>query len=247
MSKSSKLSTRTEVLFISDLHLDPGQPEITRNLLSFLQTRAVEARVLYILGDLFEVWLGDDDDAAEYQPVMNVLKELSQSVEIYFIHGNRDFLIGADCAERCGMTLIDEPILIELGTLRVGLMHGDLLCSDDVDYQNFRCLVRSSEWQQQFLGQSIEKRREIAAGLRDRSSEAMQAKDAMIMDVNQDTVNHYFDEYQLDVLIHGHTHRPGRHAVANNRLRLVLGDWRPQPSYIRWDQNGFTLTDPRIN
>lgn len=240
------MTESSEILFISDLHLDQDKAEITQNFLSFIQTRAIQARVLYILGDLFEVWLGDDDEAIDFQSVFTALKQLSESTEIYFIHGNRDFLIGRSFAERTGMTIIQEPTVIKMGSKRVGLMHGDLLCTDDVDYQNFRCMVRKPEWQQQFLGQSLSQRQAIASSLRDKSTRAMEAKEFEIMDVNQHTVLKYFDQLNIDVLIHGHTHRPGIHTSANGKQRIVLGDWNPEASFISWKDNNFELTDKRI-
>lgn len=240
------MTRSSETLFISDLHLDQNKPEITQQFLSFIKTRAIQARVLYILGDLFEVWLGDDDEAAGFKPVITALQQLSKSVEIYFIHGNRDFLVGQSFAERTGMTIIQEPTVIQPGSTRIGLMHGDLLCTDDVDYQNFRRMVRNPEWQQQFLGQSLSQRQAIAASLRDKSARAMEAKEIEIMDVNQQTVLRYFDQLNIDVLIHGHTHRPSIHSIADDKQRIVLGDWNPEASFISWKDNNFELTDKRV-
>ena len=240
------MSPSTEILFISDLHLDQSKPEITQQFLRFIETRAVQARVLYILGDLFEVWLGDDDEAVDFEAVLLALKQLSQSVEIVFIHGNRDFLIGQSFASRTGMTIIQEPVIIQPGSKKVGLMHGDLLCTDDVDYQNFRQQVRDPQWQQQFLHQSLSQRQTIAANLRDKSSRAMEEKEIEIMDVNQQTVLRYFDELNIDILIHGHTHRPGIHSIAGNKQRIVLGDWNPAASFISWKNDRFELSDDRV-
>ena len=240
------MSGSKEILFVSDLHLDRDKPEITRNFLHFLETRAVNARVLYILGDLFEVWLGDDDEAEHLHPLFEALQALSRKVEILFLHGNRDFLVGEQLAQRCGMSLFEEPRVITLGKHRVGLMHGDLLCTDDVDYQKFRTMVRGDEWQQQFLSQPLAERQRLAAALRDKSSAAMQAKTIDIMDVNQQAVEQRFAELDIDVLIHGHTHRPAMHSMSNNRRRIVLGDWQPEPSYLSWAEGEFTLVDPRV-
>jgi UDP-2,3-diacylglucosamine hydrolase len=236
-----------EILFISDLHLDRREPRTIANLVEFLTARATSARAVYILGDLFEVWLGDDDDADEFDAVFAALQQLSQTADLYFMHGNRDFLVGADLAQRLGMTLLPDPHLIELDGKPVLLMHGDLLCSDDVDYQNFRRMVRGSEWQQDFLGRPLAERKQIAAGLRDRSNQAMEAKATQIMDVNSNTVAQYFSDYRVDTLIHGHTHRPAIHQMDAGRRRIVLGDWRPEPSYLSWKQGHFKLTDSRIS
>lgn len=240
------MSEPSDILFISDLHLDRNKPDITQNLLHFLETRAIQARVLYILGDLFEVWLGDDDTSAHLEPVIDRLKMLSTSVNIHFIHGNRDFLIGQQLAERCGMTIIHEPVVIQLDSMRVGLMHGDLLCTDDVDYQNFRKLVRNPDWQQEFLSKPLSERQQIAAALRDQSAEAMAQKDYEIMDVNQRTVDEQFQALNIDVLIHGHTHRPAIHQMPQHRQRIVLGDWHPSASYLSWSNGHFQLEDNRL-
>lgn len=237
----------TEVLFISDLHLDPIQPDISLNFLEFLKTRAKKARVLYILGDLFEAWLGDDDDSPVYIPVLDALTQATRHTQVYFMHGNRDFLVGQDFAAKTGIAMIDEPHIIDLGQLRIGLMHGDLLCTDDIDYQNFRGLVRDPGWQSQFLAQDISARRQVAARLREKSAQAMADKTLEIMDVNQQEVLDTFDRLELDVLIHGHTHRPGIHQLPGKRARIVLGDWHPLPSVLSWESERFSLQDPRVS
>jgi UDP-2,3-diacylglucosamine hydrolase len=236
-----------EILFVSDLHLDQKQPEITKNFVNFLKARASQARALYILGDLFEVWLGDDDESESFSEVFENLKTFSSHAQLYFIHGNRDFLVGQQLADKLGITLLTEPQLIQLGDQKVALMHGDLLCTDDVDYQNFRNLVRQPAWQQQFLAKPLSERQQIAAALRQESAQAMNQKTSLIMDVNQTTVENLFDELGIDILIHGHTHRPAVHQHGQTRQRFVLGDWRPEASYISWKNNGLTLHDPRFN
>ena len=240
------MSPQGEILFISDLHLDAKKPDITQNFLQFIETRAISARVLYILGDLFEVWLGDDDTQPHYQPVFDALLRLSKSVELFFIHGNRDFLIGKQLAERVGMTILQEPTLLQLGSTRVGLMHGDLLCTDDVDYQKFREMVRNPDWQHDFLAKPLPERQQIAVALRDKSAQAMTQKTYDIMDVNLQAVNEQFDRMDVDVLIHGHTHRPAVHQHGSNRTRIVLGDWQPTASYLSWANNQFSLHDERV-
>ncbi|MDJ0834327.1 MAG: UDP-2,3-diacylglucosamine diphosphatase [Gammaproteobacteria bacterium] len=236
----------SEILFISDLHLDQGRPEISAQFVNFLKTRADEARVLYILGDLFEVWLGDDDPAEQFAEVFAALQGFSQSRPCYFMHGNRDFLIGSQLARKLGFEILDDPNVIELANYRVGLMHGDLLCTDDVDYQNFRRMVRSPDWQQQLLAKSLNERKAIAAQLREESGAAMSGKSNQIMDVNQQTVAQTFDQLNIDILIHGHTHRPAVHELDNNRQRIVLGDWNPGPSYLSLRGENFSLVDPRV-
>jgi UDP-2,3-diacylglucosamine hydrolase len=237
---------KTEILFISDLHLDQNKPEIIECFLAFLKARATNARALYILGDLFEVWLGDDDEASAFLEVFDALKDFSSRAELFFMHGNRDFLVGQNLSAKLNMTLLTEPQLVQLGQQKIALMHGDLLCSDDVDYQNFRKLVRQPEWQQNFLSKPLSERQSIAGALRKESAQAMNQKTNQIMDVNQQTVETTFNELDIDILIHGHTHRPAVHQLSKNRKRIVLGDWQPEASYLSWDKRGFTLHDSRL-
>ncbi len=236
-----------EYLFISDCHLDAGRPEIARALVDFLQTRAREARYLYILGDLFEVWLGDDDPADDHNTVIESLRHLADSCTVFFMAGNRDFLLGEKFADKVGMTLLEEPRILQLDQSRVVLIHGDSLCSDDHDYQAFRAMVRDPEWKSGFLARPLQERRKIAAQLRDDSARAMHQKSSEIMDVNAIAVADCFDENNADVIIHGHTHRPAVHRNDANLQRIVLGDWNPGPSYLSWSRaSGFKLTDARV-
>ncbi|MCP4390120.1 MAG: UDP-2,3-diacylglucosamine diphosphatase [Gammaproteobacteria bacterium] len=236
-----------EYLFISDCHLDPGRPEITASLTRFLEQRALSASQLYILGDLFEVWLGDDDPTAAVQPVIESLQALTEQIPVYFIAGNRDFLLGQDFARRVGLTLLDEPQQLNLGDRQVLLIHGDTLCTDDHDYQQFRGMVRSQAWKAEFLGQPLAERQRIATQLRNDSVEAMAQKSLEIMDVNSQAVQDCFRQNRVDTIIHGHTHRPAVHQYDQSLVRYVLGDWNPGPSYLSWDhQQGFRLVDPRI-
>ena len=236
-----------EYLFISDCHLDPERPQVAAALLQFLQERAAAASHLYILGDLFEVWLGDDDPAREHQRVIDALQRLAATISVYFMAGNRDFLLGGDFSARIGINLLEEPRILQLGNQRALLMHGDTLCTDDQDYQKFRSMVRSAAWQSEFLAQPLAERQRIAAGLRRDSANAMAQKAADIMDVNQQAVRDCFDQNRIDTIIHGHTHRPAVHRYGPKLQRLVLGDWNPGPSYLSWDhQQGFSLVDPRV-
>ena len=236
-----------EYLFISDCHLDPARREVSDALIDFIKRRAQGARRLYILGDLFEVWIGDDDPATEHQAVLQALGQLVQHTEIFFIAGNRDFLLGQDFAARVGMTLLAEPEILRLGDLRVALMHGDSLCTDDHEYQAFRAMVRGAEWQAEFLAKSLPERQQIAAELRADSKQAMQQKSAAIMDVNRQAVVDCFSLHSVDVIVHGHTHRPGVHQYPEAGSRYVLGDWNPAPSYLSWrPQDGFKLVDTRV-
>ena len=241
------MSSSAETLFISDLHLSQTKPGITQNFLTFIKTRAQNVRVLYILGDLFEVWVGDDDPAIEFADVFHALQQLSQTTKIYFLHGNRDFLVGTALAQRLNITMLPDPYIITLGDQTIGLTHGDILCSDDTEYLEFRASVRTELWQRDFLAKPLSERQSIAADLRAKSLQAMQTKSLDIMDVNQKTVLETFEELNIDTLIHGHTHRPGVHITDQGRIRIVLGDWNPQASYISWKDNQLTLIDPRIN
>lgn len=236
-----------ETLFISDCHVDTSKPEITNNLAYFLQNRAQHARFLYVLGDLFEAWVGDDDHNLGNQPITDCLKALSKNTEIFFLAGNRDFLLSKEAANAIGLTMITDPTVIKLGDHRVGLLHGDTLCTDDSDYQAFRRMVRDPDWQAQFLLKPLAERRAIATALRVKSSEATAEKAVEIMDVNADAVSNCFTELNADLIIHGHTHRPAVHQYANDQKRFVLGDWNPDPSYLSWNSDqGFKLVDPRV-
>ena len=236
----------TEYLFISDCHLDQARPDVTAALQQFLEQRATRAQRIYILGDLFEVWLGDDDDVAGLQPIIDVLTRLAASAEVFFLAGNRDFLLGEAFAARIGMTLLQETCRLRLGQHETLLIHGDTLCTDDHDYQAFRQMVRAADWQNAFLAKPLNQRRQIAAGLRADSADAMLQKSEAIMDVNADAVTQCFAEQAVDTIIHGHTHRPALHRYGP-RQRIVLGDLNPDPSYISWrEDRGFELVDPRV-
>jgi len=236
-----------EYLFISDCHLDAGRPEVTNAITEFLQQRATTARYLYILGDLFEVWLGDDDPAPEHSRVIEALRQLASEVEVFFIAGNRDFLLGQAFARTVNLTLLNEPHILQLGTHRVVLIHGDTLCTDDQDYQQFRSMVRSAKWQSDFLAKSLEERQRIAAQLRADSADAMTQKSIEIMDVNPLAVQDCFKANRASIIIHGHTHRPAVHQYNSDLSRIVLGDWGREPSYLSWTlEQGFDLSDPRV-
>ncbi len=234
----------SETLFISDCHLDVAQPNITQHFIDFIQTRAVKARVLYILGDLFEVWLGDDDPAETLSPVFDALYQLSKHTKIFFMAGNRDFLVGEQLASRLNFELLSEPAFITLNQYKVALLHGDSLCTDDVDYQKFKALVRSQTWQHDFLAKPLSERQNIARQLRKTSKHATQQKQNTITDVNQESVLAFFKMHKVTHIIHGHTHRPAIHQMGHLK-RIVLGDWQPQASYLSWDGTAFLLHDVR--
>ncbi|HEX7764448.1 MAG TPA: UDP-2,3-diacylglucosamine diphosphatase, partial [Cellvibrio sp.] len=229
-----------QTLFISDLHLHESRPQVTRAFFHFLQTHAIHAEALYILGDFFDAWIGDDDDAELPQQVASELFALHQrGIAIYFMHGNRDFLLGEGYAKQAGMRLIPEGTVINLYGTKTLLVHGDALCTEDQDYQNFRAMVRSTQWQQQVLAQPLAARRALAAQLRDKSQSMNSLKAADIMDVTPAEVIRQMEQAKVQLMIHGHTHRPARHSlIANNKPaeRMVLGDWHDHAWCIRANQ-----------
>ncbi len=223
--------------FISDLHLDPGHPAPIRNFLDLLATGLRNTDALYILGDLFEIWIGDDHIDSGYQPVIAALRQTTdQGLPVYLLHGNRDFLVGPDFLEITGCQLLADPELIDLYGQRTLLMHGDLLCTDDSDYQAFRQTVRNPSWQAQVLEKSVHERLAMARDVRLLSSELTDDKPDAIMDVNQAAVHAMIEQYDADLLIHGHTHRPGIHPFSVNQRpvqRAVLADWHEQGNLLR--------------
>lgn len=223
-------------LFISDLHLEEERPAISRAFFHFLEHDAANADALYILGDFFESWIGDDDSSPLIDAVKQALKALSErGCQLYFMHGNRDFLVGQDFCKAIGATLLCDPTVIELDGEPTLLMHGDSLCTGDAEYMQFREMARSPAWQQQVLSKSLDERRALATQLRMASSEANSNKAEDIMDVTPQEVLEQLRQHGCRRLIHGHTHRPARHALTlDGRAaeRIVLGDW---------DQRGWVL------
>lgn len=239
-------------LFISDLHLDGSRPEITALFLEFLQEEAAKASALYILGDFFEVWIGDDDDDPHHARVMDGLKALTaRGIPVYFMHGNRDFLIGKCFADRTGVTLLADPKLIDLGDSPTLLMHGDTLCTDDVQYQRARRFLRNPLIQGIYRALPLSLRRRIAAYARAKSKKDTAAKSAYIMDVNPQAVESVMTQHGVRRLIHGHTHRPAIHRFSNGEgkamERIVLGDWYEQSSILRWGDKDGKLSDRRVS
>ena len=224
-------------LFISDLHLDESRPRIVDLFVQLLAGPARDASAFYILGDWFESWIGDDDDAPLATEVAQATRALhDHGTPIYFMHGNRDFLLGSDYAERAGITLLDDPTVVELEGRRTLLMHGDTLCTDDVEYQKFRAMVRDPRWQTQFLSRPLTERRAFAAQARGESRKHTAEAKAEIMDVNQDAVEAAMRAHRVQRLIHGHTHRPATHRFDLDGVpaeRIVLGDWYEQDSVLR--------------
>lgn len=235
------------ILLISDLHLEEARPELTRAFLGFLEGPARAAAALYILGDFFNVWIGDDgaDDLAA--KVAAALTNLAASgVPVRIMHGNRDFLIGEDYARRCGAELIHEPHLLKAHGRRYLLMHGDVLCTRDLPYMQFRAMVRDPAWQAGFLGQPLEQRRAFAAQARAQSKSMNSNRAEDITDVSPEEVERVLREQGVDTLIHGHTHRPGQHAFSLDGepvRRFVLGDWDRRGWYLRLDDAGEELVD----
>ncbi len=230
-----------KTLFISDLHLHPSQPEIEEAFLQFLKQDAPNADALYILGDLFEFWMGDDDINSPYQNVLHALKETSRDLPVYFMPGNRDFLVGSDFETITGCQIISDGLIIDLYDQQAILLHGDTLCTDDVEYQKFRKEVRSAEWKNNVLSMSLGDRHQYFVSLRQQSQSAIEQKSSEIMDVNSDAVISTIKSTKVDLMIHGHTHRPGTHSYnINNKdvKRIVLGDWYDQGSMLICTDNG---------
>ena len=211
--------------FISDLHLSENTPSVTEGFFEFLKTAAQELSHLYILGDLFEAWVGDDDDSQHAMSVMQKINHATRNgLEIFFIHGNRDFLCGQTFAEQSNLTLLPDPFFLNFFDQKIALSHGDNFCTEDLEYIKFKKEVRSEKWQQEFLQKPLDDRLNIASNMRDASQKNNSNKDISIMDVTPNAIQEFFAEHRIDLLIHGHTHRPNTHQI-NSGTRIVLGDW----------------------
>ena len=227
-------------LFISDLHLSDQTPAIEAGLLAFLE-RERDATALYILGDLFEAWVGDDDDAPLAGQVRAALTAFRESgPELYILRGNRDFLLGSRFVRDIGATLLDDYTVIDLYGTSTLLMHGDLLCTDDTEYLQFRAMVHDADWQAAALAKPLDERRLLARQLREMSSDASSNKPEDIMDVNADAVLDTLRTYRVERLIHGHTHRPARHNTRAGE-RIVLGDWGTKAWCLRANERDLQL------
>ncbi|MFT5420307.1 MAG: UDP-2,3-diacylglucosamine hydrolase [Candidatus Endobugula sp.] len=233
------------LLFISDLHLDPKRPAITQAFYAFLDTTAKDIEALYILGDFFETWLGDDDDTPLYLEVITQLKNYTDSgTAVYFMHGNRDFLIGEHFAQQAGVSLIKDPSLIDYQGQQYLLLHGDSLCTKDNEYMQFRAKVRSPQWQQEVLSKTLEQRRNYAKELRQQSQAMTSLKAEDIVDVSSEAVIDIMRQYNVNSLIHGHTHRPNTHPLTidnKSAQRTVLGDWGELGWYIQLTKDTLSL------
>jgi len=234
------------ILLISDLHLQASRPEITYSLNQFLANNRGNCTSLYILGDLFEAWIGDDDDHPLGQQISTILADFAAGgSQIYLMHGNRDFLLGASFARACRAELLPEQQAIATSAGPVLLMHGDQLCTDDQEYQEFRQLVRSDTWQEQFLSRPLAERRAFAEQARSQSKEATSMKAGDIMDVNQAEVASVLADSGHHILIHGHTHRPAEHSLVlgdgSTASRIVLGSWDEAVWFVEINAEGISL------
>lgn len=237
---------KQDILFISDLHISLEKTEITRRFLSFLNGRARQAQALYILGDLFDAWIGDDDNTPPNKSVKQALKALTDSgTSVFMLQGNRDFLLGRRFAEETGLTLLDEYAVIELNGTMTLLTHGDLLCTDDLPYQAFRVKSHSPEWQRNVLSKPLWLRLLAARWYRLRSHFHKRKKTQDIMDVNRQTVIDVMQRHECHTLIHGHTHRPAIHELlvdGHAAQRIVLSDWRKDSTEcLCWDGQAFRV------
>lgn len=229
------------ILLISDLHLHEQRPDIARAFFRFLQNQAIQAEALYILGDFFEVWIGDDAMSDFQQQVANALKQLADSgTRVYLMHGNRDFLIGQNFCRQAGCQLLKDPSLLEHQGETILLMHGDSLCTDDHDYQRMKRLLRNPLSLFILRRLPLKTRQKLAGDLRNKSRTQTRMKAAEITDVNPAAVEQAMQRHQVRTLIHGHTHRPAIHKLSVGQ-RIVLGDWDSQGWYVQLDEQGLQL------
>ncbi len=238
------------ILFISDLHLEKSRPDIIRTLLQFLAINSGKCAALYILGDLFEDWIGDDEQSPLIDEITSALQGFHMAgSSIYLMHGNRDFLIGDNFAKRCGAELIEDPCILKTEAGHIILLHGDTLCTDDLEYMQFRAQVRQQIWQQEFLAKPLDDRRAFAQEARQASQKTAGIKNNSIMDVNGQAVLDLFNQFQENMMLHGHTHRPAVHELAfsnpiNGQIkgqRIVLGDWNNKAWYAETQNKEISL------
>lgn len=234
-------------LFISDLHLEADRPDIGGQFRTFLDEEARDAEALYILGDLFEAWVGDDDPNTYYGKVKMALRKLVDSgVPVFFMRGNRDFMVGSRFANETGLTILPDPYLTIMYGQKTLLSHGDAFCTDDVQYQKIRKMTRDPKWQASMRAKPLKERLAIAEQARLQSLERTINLSLQITDVNQNAVKKTIIKYGVDVLLHGHTHRPAVHEIdlgGRKAKRVVLGDWYTQGSVVRWNLRGPKLEE----
>jgi UDP-2,3-diacylglucosamine hydrolase len=248
MTMTAKHNNMT--LFISDLHIESANGIILKSLLQLLSQQAAGADAIYIMGDLFEAWVGDDDINDAGDKVAEALNQLSQNgTQVYLMHGNRDFLLGPDFAARCGGELLPEPIVIDCYGQKVVLLHGDSLCTRDSAYMSYRKQVREPAWQQAFLDRPLLERHMVAQQIRQQSKDANSHKASDIMDVTHQEVLDLLEQLQVNLMIHGHTHRPGIHTIRlhepingkNEAVRIVLGSWDQKAWMLELTPQGYDL------
>ena len=232
--------------FISDIHLSEDTPHLTNAFKTFLNESRETCTHLFILGDLFEIWIGDDDDNSFNQDIKKALLDFTtDGPKTFLMHGNRDFLIGEAFASEVGISILSDPYTLDINGMKTVLSHGDFLCTDDTDYIEFRNKVRSEEWQKDFLSKSVDERNKIANSLRADSKEATSEKPLEITDINNDTLKNFINMNKSDLFIHGHTHRPKIHdtQIIN---RVVLGDWSEYGWYLTIDEKDYNLEKFKI-
>lgn len=230
--------------FISDLHLSENRPDLTALFVDFMQHQAPQAEALYILGDLFDFWVGDDEKSAVIATVIEQIKELSdQGVKCYFIHGNRDFLIGKKFAQACGLRLLGDYEVVDLYGQPTLICHGDTLCIDDVNYQAFRKKVHQKWLQRLFLCLPLKVRLKIGQNIRQQSKMDKLSKSTEIMDVNPEFVLQTFEKFGVKRMIHGHTHRQNIHLISPHFERIVLGDWGKTASILEVTEQGIRFVE----
>ncbi len=242
-------------LFASDLHLSSATPDLNAAFLHLLEGRARDARRLFLLGDIFEVWVGDEDaDLPEHRPIIAALRALSNAgTDIHVLPGNRDFLLGAGFTAATGATLHGDWLLCDTAGRQALLMHGDTLCTDDLPYQQFRRMVRNADWQAAFAARPLSERHAIAADLRRRSQQAVAGKTEELMDANGEAIAAVLRHHECTLLIHGHTHRPAHHTLEVDAVacdRWVIADWRDRACWLEADDHDLraftTAGDGRI-
>ena len=235
------------IRLISDLHLDEKNPALRRAFFAYLDSLPADTEALYILGDFFEAWIGDDDDLPFHEKIRQRLKQLTESgIALFFQHGNRDFMVGQEFAKQTGAILLPEAYILKTAEHKIALLHGDSLCIDDVEYQQFRAQMRNPDVQAMLMSQSLEERRALAQSLRDNSKEANSNKAEDIMDINQAELEKVMLELDVQTLIHGHTHRPATHTFelqGKACQRIVLGDWGESAWQIIIDGDKLTLSE----